>query len=206
MDLEHLFGREGTPLELSGSKEFPRLLNGSVGEVDVIQIMQDVDPDVDANWRLLHSFQELPFHWKINSPLVDNLVSIDSFRWAPFNAQATILSRRAGRIGMVLHTVHERVSDIWRSYLMQYLMKRFDNTGLLTFSGATVEHRRYRHDFDAKDQQAEAQLYAQVMKLIAYLDERPISKVDPVEEYFILVDDIYQRGFIHAQDVQAVLL
>jgi hypothetical protein len=69
----------GYPLELIGSKEFPRLLNGPEGIIDVVQVMQTHDPDVDANWRLLNS-QELPFTWTSNSAIDESLIIIDVSR------------------------------------------------------------------------------------------------------------------------------
>jgi len=194
----------GYPFELIDSKDFPRLLNGPEGIIDVVQVMQTHDPDVDANWRLLNS-QELPFTWTSNSAIDESLITIDASRWAPFNAQATLLSRRAVRIALLPHTVHGRVADIWRSYFMQYLMKRFDQTGFLAFSGGMVDHHRNSHSIMA-DRQAESQLYDQVMKLVKYLDTRPISKADPMEEFLLLIDDAHQRGFVEAADVQTALV
>jgi hypothetical protein len=109
------------PLEFLSKREFPRLVEfAEKVQTDVIQVIQSLEPDVDAVWRLLHADQ-LPMHWIQSPALTGQLVGIHPSNMAPFNAQATMLSRRALSIAFLPSTVHGRVSDIWRSYIMQYL-------------------------------------------------------------------------------------
>ena len=117
---EHISPR-GMPLEFLSKREFPRLVEfAEKVQTDVIQVIQSLEPDVDAVWRLLHADQ-LPMHWIQSPALTGQLVGIHPSNMAPFNAQATMLSRRALSIAFLPSTVHGRVSDIWRSYIMQYL-------------------------------------------------------------------------------------
>ena len=197
----------GFPLEHLSEREFPRVVRseGLLADVqtDVVQVMQDYDPDVDALWRLENS-KSLPMDWKLSAVLKDhtNLVGIHPSRMTPFNAQATVLSRRALAIAFLPTTVHGRVSDIWRSYIIQYFLARAVNPGAVAFSGATVTHHRSKHNYKA-DFNAESQLYDQTMALIAYLASRPLDGRPAGEAYVSLMDDLYMRGFVEVGDVKA---
>ena len=201
---EYIWPR-GLPLEHLAAREFPRIVKGDsktdAAQTDVIQVMQGVDPDVDALWRLQHS-KDLPMQWEMPRALAGHLVGIHPSRVAPFNAQATVLSRRALTVAFLPSTVHGRVSDIWRSYIMQYLLARAEAPGVLAFSGASVFHYRSKHNFMA-DLDAESQLYRQSMALVRYLESRPLSSCRAHEAFVRLMDDLYMRGFVEEGDVRA---
>lgn len=198
----------GFPLEQLSEREFPRITPPAKEQeiqVDVIQALQDYDPDVDALWRLKHAGTHLPMDWKMSQTLQSALVGIHPARTTPFNAQATLLSRRALEVAFLPCTVHGRVSDIWRSYIMQYLLRHLrPKMGIVAFSGATVVHRRTKHNYMA-DMNAETQLYERSGALVAYLDSRPMSEegVTVCTEYVRLMDDLYTRGFVEIADVKA---
>jgi hypothetical protein len=99
----------GYPIELLKDRDFPRLelpQDGTSVLVDIVQVMQEGDPDVDADWRIMNS-QLLPMQkWEVSWPISENLVAIDRLKWAPFNAQATLMSRRAVALAILPHSVH----------------------------------------------------------------------------------------------------
>jgi hypothetical protein len=204
----------GMPMEAHDRRTFPQLSAAEPGadQLDVVQFMQTIDPDVDAIWRLQHGRVALPLKWDAHTMLREHSVSLGS--WAPFNAQSTWLSRRAAMIAYLPFSVHGRVSDIWRSYIMQYLL----GTGRVGFRGAFVEHYRNSHDYMA-DMQAERPLYEQAGALVEFLSGRPCCVQcsacnmsglecggcdDRLSEcYLSLMDDLYMRGFIGMGDVLA---
>ena len=121
---------------------------------------------------------------------------------------STWLSRRAAIIAYLPFSVHGRVSDIWRSYIMQYLLGHQQ----IGFRGAFVDHDRNRHSYMA-DMQAEKQLYGQAGALTACLQNRSgcFSCSDCAcsgcseqlsECYRSLLDDLCTRGFIEIGDVE----
>lgn len=156
----------GYPIELTKTKDFP-ILNVSdacdVNNVEVIQVLQKLDPDVDAIWRLQNN---LPLDWLVSRLLQDSIVAIDPSKFAPYNAQSTIFSRKAFWSLYLPFTVHGRVSDIWRSFLMQAVGKHTGNS--IGFFRPNVSHYRNSHNYLA-DFEAEEPLYEQSGELIKYL-------------------------------------
>jgi hypothetical protein len=213
----------GMPVETQSSRFFPRLSTRKSPSplLDVVQFMQAVDPDVDAVWRLQNG-KSLPLKWDTHTILKSTTVALGS--WAPFNAQSTWLSRRAAMVAYLPFSVHGRVSDIWRSYIMQFLLGHQH----IGFYGAFVDHHRNSHNYMA-DMQAESQLYEQAGALTTYLQNRPgcFSCSDCNHDEFLshpgsnhsrpgctgcseqlsecyltLLDDLYTRGFIEVGDVE----
>jgi hypothetical protein len=195
----------GYPLELLSNRTFPRLTPVTARlKTDVVQVMQSADPDVDADWRLEYG-NHLPMAWASSDAVSQMMIAIDPSKYTPFNAQSTLMTRRAAMVAMLPHTVHGRVSDIWRSYIMQYFIKRFEpGPGIVAFSGMFVDHLRNKHSYMA-DRQAEVQLIEQVAALVSYLEHRPCTSSWLAEELVILYDDLYQRGFICKEDVYAAV-
>lgn len=190
----------GMPMERRAEHFFPRLsaLDSQSLTLDVVQFMQSIDPDVDALWRLQNG-KSLPLKWNTCPVLQSTTIALGS--WAPFNAQSTWLSRRAAVLAYLPFSVHGRVSDIWRSYIMQYILG-YEHVG---FSGAFVEHYRNNHNYMA-DMQAERPLYEQAGALVEYLQNRSgnCSSAPTFSECYLgLLDDLYMRGFIEAGDVEA---
>ena len=121
-----LFGPEkyvwprGYPIELTQNQTYPTIVSLKSGTIsatiDVVQVLQTRDPDVDAIWRLQNS---LPLEWHTAASLKNELVSIQPGCFSPFNAQSTLVHRKAFWSMYLPHSVHGRVSDIWRSYVAQ---------------------------------------------------------------------------------------
>lgn len=159
----------GYPIELTKTKDFP-ILNVSdacgVNNVDIIQVLQKLDPDVDAIWRLQNN---LPLDWLVSRLLQDGIVAIDPSKFAPYNAQSTIVSRKAFWSLYLPFTVHGRVSDIWRSFLMQAVGRHTGNS--IGFLRPNVSHYRNSHNY-LGDFEAEEPLYEQSGELIKYLSSK----------------------------------
>jgi hypothetical protein len=189
----------GYPVQHISKRDFPRISNANETTLQVVQVMQNVDPDVDAIWRLQHGARHLPMTWDSPYTLTTNnlVVGLSDDTWAPFNAQATLLNRDALPFAYLPCTVHGRVSDIWRSYILQYFL----GTAAIGFSGAFVSHFRNSHNYMA-DFEAEQQLFEQTDALIQYLRRRPKDNASSTNDnYVMLINDLYSRGFVEQQDV-----
>ncbi len=127
----------------------------------VQQFLADEDPDVDAIYRLL--FKE---------PLVFNrrgaAIVPDFGVWSPFNTQNTYIHRSVFPLLYLPCFVSFRMTDIWRSFVMQQgVWLRRERIG---FCDATVRQERNEHDL-MRDFGDEIVGYTQNRKLCACLAE-----------------------------------
>jgi len=129
----------GYPIELIKAQETLRVTSVAGREdVAVVQFLQSKNPDLDAIYRMT---QRIPATFL---PEHQECVRIDPKSYCPFNAQATWFDRRAFWGLLLPMTVNGRVSDIWRSYVIQRILR----TGgqVLAFCPAIVEHERNPHN------------------------------------------------------------
>jgi hypothetical protein len=166
---------------------------GDMKKVGVIQSLADNDPDVDAIYRLT---RPLPLNF-------DQVVDLDVVRlpqgtFTPFNAQATIFKRDALWALLLPVTVHGRVSDIWRSYMVQRIL--WDADQVVAFTTPWVKQCRNVHSYLA-DFSAEGPLYEQTEALINFLVKwKPRSKTVPGRLLEVVVE-MFERGFLEEEDV-----
>ncbi len=161
--------------------------------VGVIQSLADVDPDVDAVYRMT---QELPMDFPRQLPLL-----IPHGALSPFNAQASLHFEKALWGMLIPVSVHPRVADIWRGYTVTRLM--WDVDLFLGFSEPLVIQERNGHNYLA-DLNAEDDLYHKGNQLLSYLAEwKSTSEWLPgrIEDLWI---GLYERDFIKKSDVTLV--
>lgn len=211
----------GYPLDSISKHLWPRLLslNESVVvdkadyEIDIVQFMQSVDPDVDAVWRLINSELFLPMKWTLSSTINQYWLAIHPLCVSPFNAQSTLLSRRIAFFSYLPWTVHGRVSDIWRSFIMQIMTMSFKpKPGVLAFSGDMFDHNRNVHNYMA-DFDGEIQLYEQTRAFVEFVIQSkntllyaPNTTFNSISMYIDTINELYTRGFIELGDVKSVEL
>ena len=102
-------------------------------------------------------------------------------------------------------TVHGRVADIWRSYIVGRL---FEDVGLsVTFSKPLVFHSRTAHDY-LKDFNAEVPLYQQAGALVDFLRKwEPSRSHQELDARIVaLWHVLYQYRIVEAEDVTLVTL
>lgn len=168
-----------------------------IENLGVIQFLQNVNPDLDAIYRITHTIPA-KFDEEITQCFI---LSQSSF--APWNAQSTLFNYNAFWGLLLPMTVHGRVSDIWRSYFTQRLL--WEQTSHIAFCPSLVNHIRNQHRL-IKDFDAELPLYTQAESLVKYLrDWVPTSKriPDMLEELYI---DMYERGIIEKKDIEFIQL
>ena len=177
--------------------------------VAVIQSTCDHDPDVDAIYRLT---RPLPFTFD-TSNTKPTVLQVPPHLYAPYNAQATLHYPKAYWGLYLPMTVTGRVSDIWRSYIVQRLLKELQQDAYLLYSQPLVTQYRNAHDY-VGDFVAEGHLYHRTEALLDFLDEwKPSSASSTfssssednlqarIEDLWI---QLYERQYVEMEDVEAV--
>ncbi len=165
-----------------------------LSSVAVMQSLADNDPDVDSIYRLT---LPLPVNFKTN---VHSMV-VPVGTYVPLNAQATLFM--GSSLGMLFlpTSVHGRVSDIWRGYIAQRLLR--DTGKRVLISSPLVVQQRNPHDYLA-DFQAEQDLYLKSEVFIEVLDRLSLksgSYASKLEQIYV---ELYERGFIEEQDIYMI--
>ena len=159
--------------------------------VGVVQSLANNEPDVDAIYRLTRG---TPFDFDVKHEwfvLGENLLT-------PYNAQATMIFGSALWSLLLPMTVHSRVSDIWRSYVAQRLMK--DIGVRVVFSPPHVRQDRNSHNL-LGDLKAEDALYHQATSLCRFLNSWSGATGSLPGRFEELMVALYERGFLEIDDV-----
>ncbi|CAB9496050.1 Protein of unknown function, DUF288 [Seminavis robusta] len=200
----------GMPLSLINSKAArgesgPLMLKElQRSNIAVVQSVCDNDPDVDAIYRLS---RPLPFQFEKERTKAMTL-EVPSNQYSPYNAQAT-LHFPVAFWGLYLPiTVNGRVSDIWRSYIVQRLLRELETPARVLYSPPMVTQFRNAHDY-AGDFVAEQHLYLRTEALLEFLDNWRFSTEGSAEDSLqARIEDLwiklYERQYIEMIDVQAV--
>ena len=192
----------GFPLEQLQDKE----TRGTAGfirdaipmkNIAVMQYCANGDPDIDAVHRLV---KPLPMNYAEDVPPLQ----VPAHAFAPYNAQASIHTYDALWATFLPYSVPGRVSDIWRGYFAEAI---FRDLGLsVAFLAPKIRQERNAHNYLA-DMQAELDLYFKAGKLIEFLSQAWNSVANTIpermEELWI---ELYERGYIELDDVQAIQL
>lgn len=181
--------------------------------VGVVQSLADNDPDVDALFRLT---RPLPLRFThVSGPSL----ALPLGRYTPFNAQATLWSADAFALLLLPMSVHGRVSDIWRAYIAQTVM-RFVGLHVAVHGVPVVTQRRNVHSYLA-DLQAELPLYTHAGALVQYLQnwtppsppslsslsstemKTTTTTMDVPHIMQAMLVDLYELGVVQLVDVHA---
>ena len=123
----------------------------------------DVDPDVDAIYRLA-------FDMPVRFEKADRKVALGKGSWCPFNSQNTTFFKEIFEIMYFPTYCPFRMADIWRSLVCQRIM--WENDWKLMFHGPTVWQDRNEHDImlDFKDEILGYQHNGEIVKHLEDLD------------------------------------
>mmetsp|Transcript_26392 Transcript_26392/g.91059 ORF Transcript_26392/g.91059 Transcript_26392/m.91059 type:complete len:401 (+) Transcript_26392:106-1308(+) len=189
--------RINTPTNVPLRSETESVFKHSNVVLGAVQTLAQHDPDVDALYRLgPRSALPLPFEFDVDTPTL----VLDKHVYSPCNAQAMVYTRSAFFALLLPHTVHGRVSDIWRGYIGQRL---FWLAGLrLGFSAPFVTQTRNAHDFLA-DYFAERPLYEQAEEFVRVVDGvadgAPFPSVGAALHASYIA--LFEHGFVEEADV-----
>lgn len=132
----------------------------------ILQAVADGDPDVDAIYRLTApDTSDITFATK--EPL-----ALPSGVWCPFNSQATTWPRELFALMYLPTTCTFRMTDIWRSFVVQRMLPGLGAT--LVFTSATVHQDRNEHNL-LSDFEQEVPGYLGTEQIRAVLDATPIK-------------------------------
>lgn len=166
--------------------------------IGVIQSLCNGDPDNDAVFRLTRP-EGTKFTFERSKTSLPLLVPVSMY--SPYNAQATTHFYSAFWGLFLPISVPGRVTDIWRSYITQRIMKEI---GLhVIYTPPIVNHERSDHDYLA-DFEAESDLYCKTSALLSFLDNWSSAANTLADIIFELWIALYEHDFIGLRDVEAV--
>lgn len=166
--------------------------------IGVIQSLCNDDPDVDAIFRMTR-YHSTNFTFDNSFTALPQLIPRKSY--SPYNAQATTHFYSAFWGLFLPITVSGRVSDIWRSYITQRIMK---DIGLyVVYNPPQVVHHRSNHDY-LSDLSAEDYLYERTSALLLFLTRWNSSQLSLKTRILELWTALYERDYIEEADVEAV--
>ena len=152
----------------------------------VLQALADGDPDVDAVYRLSAADTgEIIFRQEAAT-------QIPHTTWTPFNSQATTWPRRLFPLMYLPATCSFRMTDIWRSFVAQRVMRELDSH--VVYTAPNVYQDRNNHNL-LKDFADEIEGYLGYDKLVELLESLRLEKGESnVGENLI---QIYQAMALH---------
>lgn len=149
----------GLPLDCIKSTPNPALIVEKEVKCYIQQGLADLDPDVDAIYRLAVADQEILFE-------PNRTLALGNGCYCPFNTQNTLFYSEAFPLMLLPIGVHSRITDIWRGYIAQKILWQLGAN--LLFLSPSVYQIRNEHNL-LKDFQQEVPLYTQSQGLIDLL-------------------------------------
>jgi STELLO glycosyltransferases len=149
----------GFPLEFIQQSKVTETTTQKV-TAPIQQGLANLDPDVDAIYRLVQG-QEIVFNQR--PPLF-----INSGTYCPFNSQNTLWYPSAFQYLFLPAYVPNRVTDIWRGYIVQRFL-HIQKQGILFCNASVFQHRNFHnlmHDF-----KEELDIYTKTQTLVQLLDK-----------------------------------
>jgi len=153
----------------------------------VVQAVADGDPDVDAVYRLTSpDTSDIRFDSEMS-------LLIPSACWAPFNSQATTWPRELFALMYLPGTCSFRMTDIWRSFIAQRVMREVGSR--LVFTGPTVFQERNAHDL-MRDFRDEAEGYLGYDAVVDALEATALSGMSLASALRTCYVALCERGLI----------
>ena len=159
------------------------------------QSLADLDPDVDALYRLLF---ELPLSFDVKPS-----IAIGKGAWCPFNSQNTAWYKEAFMLMYLPSYCSFRMTDIWRSFITQRIAWEY-NWNIL-FNSSTMYQERNIHDY-MKDFHDEIPGYLNNNKIIKILEDLKLSKniVDIGKNLIYCYEELIKKGFFNMKELDLV--
>jgi hypothetical protein len=183
----------GYPLdEIQKLTEY-EVISGDMSSIGVWQGLADLDPDVDAVYRLVLN-QAVKFDDKPS-------VALPEGTYCPFNSQNTFWHKKAFPYLYLPATTSFRFTDILRGYVAQRLMWL---QGLhLGFTSATVYQERNVHNL-MRDFADEVQCYLDVKTIVSVLASLKLS-LDPLENLELVYQILTKKEIIKKEELELCL-
>ncbi|PAV64696.1 hypothetical protein WR25_17882 isoform H [Diploscapter pachys] len=165
----------------------------------VQQGLVDMDPDVDAIFRLLHAnpTKVSSEHFNRHAPPI----ILGQKTYSPWNSQNTLFHRNAFFTMFLPTTVSFRTTDIWRSYFSQKLLHLIDE--YVAFYPVNAVQIRNAHNY-LKDFEDEQEVYLKSGELLKFLDEWKCSQKSTANCAIELAEQFGKMEFWQEDDVDLV--
>jgi hypothetical protein len=190
---EDLIWPRGFPLTSIRTAESSRVEQHDAS-IMIWQGLADLDPDVDAIFRMVLGGQDILFKRR-GSPLV-----LANGVYAPFNSQNTVWSSEAFMFLYLPMFVRFRFTDILRGYIAQRGI--WELGGRLAFGNASVYQQRNSHDL-LQDFIDEVDCYTRIDDIITSLDECSLAG-DPGRDLEAMYSSLANIGVVEDRELQAV--
>lgn len=163
------------------------------GDVAIWQGLADIDPDVDAIYRLA-GLPEVYFNKNAN-PLV-----LDPHVYAPFNSQNTVWNMEYLEYAYLPSTVTFRFTDILRGYIAQRCL--WAHNAHLGFCGANVYQVRNDHNL-LTDLESELSMYRSVGQVIEVLEKVRLNE-DKKSNLINIYEALVEAQIVDASEVAII--
>lgn len=183
----------GFPLDALHSQSKAKLVRGDAN-ILVWQGLADLDPDVDAIYRLIFNTKSLKFN-RLQTPVV-----LDEGVYCPFNSQNTFWSERAFPYLYLPMFVSFRFTDILRGYIAQRGLWALG--GRLAFGNASVYQIRNVHNL-LTDFTQELEVYTRTNQVIDILDTCQLTG-SPQEDLLTMYEALHSHGVVEDRELSAV--
>lgn len=182
----------GYPLDYIQNPDSFSVDNSAPMGIAVWQGLANIDPDVDAIYRLTIN-KEIHFEDKPS-------VALEKGVYCPFNSQNTVWNRKAFPYLYLPATTSFRFTDILRGYIAQRLFWEQDLH--LGFTNATVYQDRNAHDL-MRDFSQEIECYLNVKPIVKILDNIKFDS-DPLSNLYHVYRSLLDHKYIDAEELKIV--
>lgn len=158
-------------------------------KIGVWQGLADLDPDVDAIYRLIIGKEVI---FDKNSPIV-----LKPGTYCPFNSQNTTWRKTMIPYAYLPSTVTFRFTDILRGYITQRCLWEYNLH--LGFHEATVYQERNVHDL-MKDFESELPCYTQTEKVVDILENLSLTK-DYESNLMKIYTALYKQNYVDKKEL-----
>lgn len=184
----------GNPLtQINSSGKY---INKIKSNFPVIQGLADLDPDVDAIYRLLNPEVSITFNKNCR-------VGLDQNSWCSFNSQNTIFNKEYIKYMYLPSFVSFRMTDIWRSFVVQLML--WKKKEKLLFVSPSVYQERNQHDL-MKDFEDEIIGYRKNDKISKILNDHLLqnSNLDDLDFYRMTWSILEKESLIEKQELELI--
>lgn len=161
-------------------------------EVGIIQALADLDPDVDAIYRLVNG-NKITFNKNIE-------FALDQHIYAPINSQSTYWQKNVFPLLYLPSSVTFRFTDILRGYIALRLV--WEQNLLVGFCSPKVYQERNYHNI-MKDFNDEIPMYQCIDKVVKILSEIKFSN-DSVSNLFKVYEMLSQENIVGLEELASV--
>lgn len=188
--LDEILIKQTFKIEKLNEKKFDKYFK----TVGIIQYLADVDPDVDAIYRLILR-KEINFKKTACLILEKNL-------YTPFNSQNTFfLKRELFPLLYLPSYVSIRATDIYRGYIAQYIAWSLGYR--LMVGPPTVYQERNYHNF-LKDFELEIPVYLNTKKLVEVLKDIKFKNEDIFKRIYLVYEELVKAGIFINEELKLI--